>query len=154
MTSFIAPLAGAAARAVAPAVMNAVSGMGSAAAGRAGAGVALGAGTEGLEPHALDLQKSFGVTPEQAQALASHIQERERAAQSRQTQGSIYENAALTNSMANRDTQRGLLLNAQQQQANLANQLVNSVQSARDSATQAVLGGANAAASMSRGAIR
>jgi len=136
------------------AAMRALGGAVSGATGRAGANAALGAGTQGLEQHALELQKQFGVTPEQATAIASQIQEKERGKQAQQTQGSIYENAALNNAVANFDVRRGMALNAQEQQAQLANQLVNSVQQARDSATNAVLGGAQAAQGMFRGAIR
>jgi hypothetical protein len=122
--------------------------------GQIGSSTALAGGTQGTGDEILRIQKQYGVSPEQASALASEIQERERNAQSKQSQNTIYENAALQNKFSNLDVQRGAMLNAQQQQANLAGQLVNSVQSARDAASNAVMSGANAVSNMSRGAIR
>jgi len=149
---------GAIGAAVAPTLIraagNAVSGAASGAAGNVGARTALAGGIQGLDQDVLKFQRDYGLTPEQATAVASHIQDKERTAQSRMAQGSIYENAALQNQMSNQDVQRGAVLNAQQQQGLLANQLVNSVQSARDAATNAVMQGAQVAAGMSRGAIR
>lgn len=150
----VMPLLTAAAPTIARAGMDVLGSAMGGAKGQIGASAALAGGTQGTGDEISRLQQQFGVTPEQASALASHIQDRERNAQGKQAQSSIYENAALQNKFANLDVQRGAMLNAQQQQANLAGQLVNSVQSARDAATNAVMQGANAAANMSRGAIR
>jgi hypothetical protein len=118
--------------------------------GRIGAAAATSEGTGNSAEEILNYQKQFGVTPEQASAIASHIQDRERNAATAQQQGNVYQGAALANRAANLNTQRQAVVDAQAQQAALAGQLVNTVQAARDSAANAVNSGFQTAAAMFR----